>query len=52
MLKFEFTVDEANLLLSALAKQPFEVVAQLIGKMRQEAEKQMAAQQAAEQKPE
>ena len=51
MLKFELTLDEANLVLAALGKAPFEQVAGLITKMREQAQPQLAdlqAQQAEE----
>jgi len=44
-LKFEMTTEEANLMMAALAKQPFEMVAGLISKMQQQAQPQIAAQQ-------
>lgn len=37
MIKLELTVEEVNLALSALAKQPFETVAALIEKVRSQA---------------
>jgi hypothetical protein len=42
MLKFELTLDEANLVLAALGKAPFDQVAALIGKMREQAQPQLA----------
>lgn len=42
MLKFELTLDEANLVLAALGKAPFEQVAGLITKMRDQAQPQLA----------
>jgi len=44
-LKFEVTIDEGNLLLAALAKQPYEAVANLINKLQQQAQTQIQAQQ-------
>lgn len=41
MLKFDLTLDEANAILAALAKQPFEQVAELIGKLRNQAQPQL-----------
>jgi hypothetical protein len=41
-LKFELTDQEANLVMAALAKQPFEVVAGLIQKIQQQAQPQLA----------
>ena len=46
MLKFELTLDEANLILAALAKAPFEQVAGLIGKLREQAQPQLPALEA------
>ena len=40
-LKFEVTMEEANLLIAALAKQPFEAVAGLIGKLQGQAQSQL-----------
>ena len=40
-LKFEVSVEEGNLLIAALAKQPFETVAGLIQKLQQQAVLQM-----------
>ena len=48
MLKFELTLDEANLILAALAKAPFEQVAGLIGKLREQAQPQLPALEAAQ----
>ena len=45
MLKFELSVEEANLVLGALAKAPFEQVAGLITKLREQAQPQLTAQQ-------
>jgi hypothetical protein len=42
MLNFELTLDEANLVLAALGKAPFDQVAGLIGKMREQAQPQLA----------
>ena len=42
-LKFEVSMEEANLLIAALAKQPFESVAGLITKLQQQAEKQLSS---------
>lgn len=41
-LKFEVSMEEANLLIAALAKQPFEAVAGLIQKLQGQAQSQMA----------
>ena len=40
-LKFEVTMEEGNLLIAALAKQPFEAVAGLINKLQQQAQGQL-----------
>lgn len=45
MLKFELTIEEANFILSALGKAPFEQVVNLISKLREQAQQQLAAQQ-------
>ena len=42
VLKFEFTQEEANFVVAALAKQPFEAVAGLITKIQQQAQPQLA----------
>jgi len=43
-LNFELTVEEANLVIAALAKMPFEAVANLIPKMQQQAQAQLPQQ--------
>lgn len=43
MLKFELTLDEANAILGALGKQPFEAVASIVNKIQQQAQPQLAA---------
>jgi len=48
MLNFELTLDEANLVLAALGKAPFETVAGLITKMREQAQPQLAEMEQAE----
>jgi hypothetical protein len=48
MFTFELTLDEANLVLAALGKAPFEQVAGLIGKIREQAQPQLASVEAAE----
>jgi len=40
-LKFEVSIEEGNILIAALAKQPFEAVAGLIQKLQQQAVPQM-----------
>lgn len=47
MLKFELTLNEANLVLGALGKQPFDAVAALINKIQQQAQPQLPALEAA-----
>lgn len=46
MFQFELTLDEANLVLAALGKAPFETVAGLISKLKQQAEPQLERVQA------
>lgn len=41
MLKFEFTIDEINAILGALAKLPYEVSAPLIAKIQKVGSEQM-----------
>ena len=41
-LNFEVTMEEGNLLIAALAKQPFEAVAGLISKLQQQAQGQLS----------
>lgn len=48
MLNFELTLDEANLILGALGKAPFETVAGLISKMREQAQPQLASLEASQ----
>ncbi len=43
-LKFEFTQDESNLIFAALQELPFKVSAALIGKMKHQADAQLAQQ--------
>jgi hypothetical protein len=47
MLKFELKLEEANLILAALAKAPYEQVASLIASMQQQAQPQLPALEAA-----
>jgi hypothetical protein len=47
MLKFELTLNEANLILGSLGKQPFDTVASLITKIQQQAQPQLPALEAA-----
>lgn len=46
MFNFELTLDEANQVLAALGKGPFEQVAGLIGKIREQAQPQLERVQA------
>ena len=41
MLKFELTLDETNMILTALSKAPYEQVAGLIDKIRDQAQPQL-----------
>lgn len=43
-LKFEVSMEEANLIIGSLVKQPFEAVAALVGKLQQQAQSQMQPQ--------
>ena len=47
MLKFELTLEETNLILGALGKQSFEVVAPVIQKIQAQAQPQLPALEAA-----
>lgn len=44
MIKIEFTLDEINLVISALSELPFKVTAPLIGKLKTEGDKQFEEQ--------
>jgi hypothetical protein len=46
MIKIELSVDEANTILRVLSKHPFEEVAALINKIKQQGEPQVAAMEA------
>ena len=46
MFKFELTLDEANLILAALGKAPFDQVAGLINKIKEQAQPQLERVQA------
>ena len=46
MLKFELSLDEANIILSALGKGPFDQVAGLINNLQQQAQPQLPALEA------
>lgn len=41
MLKFELSLEEANIILASLSKQPFEVVSKLINKIQEQAAPQL-----------
>jgi hypothetical protein len=43
-MQFEVTVEEANLIVTALAKQPFEAVAALIQKLQAQGKQQLETQ--------
>lgn len=47
-LSFEFTLDESNMVLTALSKAPYEQVAGLIANMQQQAQPQLPALEAAQ----
>lgn len=47
MIKFEFSIEETNLILACLAKQPFEVSSELIFKIRSVGQPQAEAIMAA-----
>jgi hypothetical protein len=44
-MKFEFTIEQVNLLLHALSKMPYEMSAEMIAELRRQAEPQVAALQ-------
>jgi len=46
-IKLELEVNEVNLILRSLGKHPFDEIAALIGKIKQQGEAQLAEQQAA-----
>ena len=43
--KLELTVEEVNAILASLGKHPFDTIFQLIGKIQQQGNAQLAAQQ-------
>lgn len=47
-IKLELEVNEVNLVLRSLGKHPFDEIASLISKIKQQGEAQLAEQQAAE----
>lgn len=48
MFKLELTLDEVNLILATLGKAPYETVAGLVAKIREQAQPQFDALQAAQ----
>jgi hypothetical protein len=50
-MNFELTLDEANIVLAALSKLPYEHSAGLIQKMQQQAQPQLPAQEQPAQEP-
>jgi len=44
-MKFEFTLEQVNLILHALSKLPYEMSADMIGEVRKQAEPQVIAAQ-------
>ena len=44
-MKFEFTIDETNLIMASLARMPYESVFQIIENIKQQAAPQLQAQQ-------
>lgn len=48
IIKLELTVDEVNIILNALANRLYGEVAELIGKIKTEGEKQLAKESSAE----
>jgi hypothetical protein len=51
-LKLELEVDEVNLVLRSLGKHPFDEIANLINKIKEQGEKQLLEQAAAQPEPE
>jgi hypothetical protein len=47
-MKFEFTIEEVNLIMAALARMPYESVAQMIDNVRKQAEPQIQQMQQAQ----
>lgn len=47
MLKFELSINDANLVLGALGKMPYEAVAELVANLRTQAQPQLEAAEAA-----
>ncbi len=45
-INLSLTVQEANIVMAGLGKLPFEAVVEVIGKIRQQAEQQLAQQEA------
>lgn len=42
MIKFELTIEEANIILMALSKAPYEQVAKVISKLQEQAQSQLS----------
>ena len=51
VIKLELTVNEVNTILRSLGKHPFDEIASLIVKIKQQGEPQVAAQEAAQSQP-
>jgi hypothetical protein len=51
-MKFEFTLDEINIIMASLGKAPYESVFQVIDKIKEQAQPQLAEAQAAQKKTE
>ena len=51
VIKLELTVNEVNAILRSLGKHPFDEIASLIVKIKQQGEPQVAAQEAAQPAP-
>lgn len=49
-MKIELTVEQVNVVLASLVKQPFEVVYQLIDNIRSQANAEIAKEQASDEK--
>ncbi|MEM9023115.1 MAG: hypothetical protein AAGB22_05205 [Bacteroidota bacterium] len=47
-LKFEVTLDEANLIIKALSQRPFAEVYELVGKLNAQANEQLGSEKGAE----
>lgn len=51
VIKLELTVNEVNTILASLGKHPFEQIASLVVKIKQQGEAQIAAQEASQPQP-